>query len=202
MEKKVYFDLETLKFILKQYKVFLIPVLVIFISLAIFLEVVLPQIQNVINAREEAKIAYQNVLTLKSNLNTLSHIDDGVLDSELQILTSALPLSKDFGGVFDSLSKASQKAGVSLGNYEFKVGDLSKNESSGKITPSLELSLVVTGSIKNIGNFIDILEKSVPLAEVTSVQIGSLTSNLKTVFYYKSITAPQHTDTLPIHSVS
>lgn len=202
MDTKTHFDLETLRLIYRRYKVFQIPFLVIFISAAVFLKIVLPQTQGVIGAKEEAKKASQRISVLKSNLDTLSRISEDVLDTQTKILTSFLPLSKDFWGVLDSLSKASQDAGVSLDNYEFKVGDLSKDESVGKKAPSLELSLTVVGDIDRVRNFIKILETATPLSEVTDVEIGNISSTIKAVFYYKSIAPPVYADTMPINSLS
>lgn len=201
MDKKIHIDLDTLKFIYGSYKAFLVPILVIVVSLALFIKIVIPQVKDVVRAREEAKLALQKIAIVKNNLEILSRVEDLVLDSQVQTLTSALPLSKDFGAILNSLSIASQKASVSLGDYEFKVGDLSKIDQRAGKYPFLELSLTVNGEKSAVTDFIDILEKVFPLSEVTSLEMRKNSLTIQTVFYYKPVPRPVRGD-LPIKPIS
>ena len=202
MDKKISVDLETLKFIYKRYKIFTIPLFVIFLSIVIFLIVVVPQIKNVFKARQEAKKATGRIEVLKNNLNTLAGLNGEVLDDQARILTYALPLNKDVKSILDSLSRASQKAEVQLGNYEFTVGDVSKEESKGNTTPSIEISLSVEGDQSRINNFIEIMEKTTPLNSIGDISIDKGAAKFKAVFYYKSISPSSYQDIVPSYSLS
>lgn len=186
MNQKVHIDLEIIKFIYTRNKAYLLPLATIFISIVVFITFVLPQAGNIAKAKKDADLARQKITILKGNLDTLSRIDDAVLDSQLQILSQALPFNRDFFiNVMDSVSKASQFANVSLASYSFQVGDLSKEQSSGQF-PSLELALTIKGDIQGVDDFMGVLEKTFPLAEVKSVQLASEgTTAVAAVFYYK-----------------
>ncbi len=185
MDSKINVDINSAKLIYNRYKEFVVPVIVIIVSFFIFISVVMPQIKDLGRRKAESKDASAKLSILKKNLDLLSGINESTMDSQLQTVTSALPLNKDFGSVLDRVSAASGKAGVSLGNFAFQVGDLSKTTTDNTGFPSLKLDLNVEGNVRAISNFINELDKSLPLSEVTSVEISNNLSRLTVIFYYK-----------------
>ena len=144
---KVNLDSQTLKTIYEGYRASIPPFLIIVLSLVLFFTVVLSNIQTIIHSKGSKTDEGLKMQTLKTNINTLSNLDDATLDSQLQILNLALPLNKDFQSVLDSLARISFQTGVTLGTYEFPVGNLSEDVKGGKY-PALEISLLLTGISK------------------------------------------------------
>ena len=121
MNEKINADLKSLKFILNKNKVYIFPIVVILVSIMLFSQFVIPQADALLAAREEALATSLKIETLKANLDILTNINEETLDSQLKTLSLALPLSKDFFGILNSVYSTVQKTGVDLGNFSFKI---------------------------------------------------------------------------------
>lgn len=201
MNRKINYDITTIKFFYDRYKDYLLPLAIVFVCFILFAKIIIPQINNLSQTRIQAKIEKEKLLVLRNNLRLISDLNEGNLDSQLSITSDALPNEKDFTGVLNAVSFAASKTGVFLGDYEFQVGDLSKTESLGRIFPSLQLVLTVSGGVNATVKFVEELYKSVPLSQVTSVKISQGRSIITVVFYYKPF-APVALDSQPMREVS
>ncbi len=178
-------DLSTFLIIYRQYKSYFVPVVIILVSILLFFVILIPQVQAVLNAREQEAAEMQKLNILKQSYNNISTMNEATLAQNADSLTRALPSSKDFAGIINSISSNSVKSGVAVGNFEFSVGDLSTSQ-EGVVYPSIQISLNVNGSPKATLDFIKNLYNSVPVTEVTSVKLSGETTSLKAVFYYKA----------------
>lgn len=201
MNNKINLNSATLRLLHVKYKEFIIPSITIIVSIILFFVIILPQINSFFGVKEKAKADLEKLNTVRSNLNLLSGINQASLDSYFKVVTTALPLHKEFEGVLNALSIASQKSGVSLGNFEFKVGDLSKVENAARF-PDLKLNISVNGSLKGVANFIEELSRTLPLSEVTDISISNTLSNITISFYYKAMQSFVYNDTIPITPIS
>lgn len=186
MNEKVNIDLNTLKFVYERYKDFIIPFVVVVLSLIVFVALTMPQIKNLLKIREEVKIAKEELNRLKEKLNTLSSIDSAVLDSQLQVVNAALPVAKDFSGILGAISFASDATGVSVGDFVLQIGNLGEGQGASGL-PAVSLNLSVSGSTTQVSDFINKLSQTLPLSEVTSVSLGNTSSNVNVSFYYKQV---------------
>lgn len=202
MNKKINFDINALKLLYSRYKGLIIPFFVIFISLLLFIKFIIPQIQGLLAARQEIKAANDKLSVMKNNFNILNSLDDAMLENQFQVVSNALPSTKDFNGILNALSIASAKTGASLGSFSFKVGDLSAIKDSAGKHLFLKLSLNVNGDINTVNNFINTLNNTLPLSEVTSVEMESKNSTLTITFYYKPLPPIIYSDDLPIAVIS
>jgi len=203
MHDKTYenIDLSTLKFLYVWYKDFIIPVFIIFVSLLLFVKIIIPQLWDLLKVYEEQKAAIQTLSIMQNKLNFLKSISDSTLDSQLTIVSRALPTDKDFAGVLYALSDASSKAGVSLADFKFTVGSLSQIENEGKLL-TFDLDITLTGNPKVVTDFISRLRKTLPLSEVTKISIQENLSTLAVHFYYEPLTNLKYNDSVPIRPVS
>lgn len=202
MNGKINYDITTVKFLYDKYKDYLLPLAIVFVCFILFAKIIIPQINNLSQARVQAKMEKEKLLVLRNNLRLISDLNEGNLDSQLSITSDALPNGKDFAGVLNAVSFAASKTGVFLGDYEFQVGDLSKSvASSGGIFPSLQLVLTVQGGVNATVKFVEELYKSVPLSQITSVKISGGRSIITAVFYYKPF-PPVALDSQPMREVS
>lgn len=198
MDNKVAIDSTRLRLLYERNKPYLIPIFVIIACFLIFLTIIVPQIQDLFKFSQEAKNRADKLLTMKNNLTILSGISETTLDSELQLASTALPSGKDFDGILTAISLASQRSGVSFGNFEFQVGDLSKVEDKGGQIPFLKLNLSINGSMKAMSAFLDEISKTLPLSELENVDLSNGLSSITTVFYYKPFPRLNYDDSLPI----
>jgi len=202
MKKKVNIDSTTFWFLYRRYKEYLLPVGVILVCILLFLLVIIPQFQNFLDTQGQAKSEANKLIILKNNLNLLTNMDESQLDSQLQIVSVALPPNKDFEGILNGISVAANRAGVFLGDYEFQVGDITKPSLNAQSFPSLQLSLTINGGVSGITKFMAEIYKTVPLSEITGVKVTSTTSEITILFYYKPFPPLGFNDSTPINSVS
>lgn len=201
MNEKINADLKLFKFILNKNKPYVLPVVIMLISIMLFFQFVIPQFKAMLVVQKQAKESLLKLETLKANLDILVNIDDKVLDSQLQALSLALPLNKDFIGILNSIFLTSQKTGVSLGSFSLRIGDVSKAE-NGDNLPSIKLSLPVDANIATINNFTQTINKTVPLSEIYSIKVANSSSTVNLSFYYKPLGASGYSEDDPISPIS
>ncbi len=202
MKKKVNIESATFWFLYRKYKEYLLPVGVILACILLFLFFIAPQFQNFLDTQEQVKTESNKLAILKNNLNLLTNIDESQMDSQLQIVSGALPPNKDFAGILNGISVAANKAGVFLGDYEFQVGDITKPSLNIQSFPSLQLSLTINGGLAGVTRFMAELYKTIPLSEVTNVKVTSTNSEITALFYYRPFPPLGFNDSAPIKAVS
>lgn len=201
MNEKINLDLKTLKFVLSRNRVYIIPVVIILISIILFFQFVVPQFNSFLMARQKMAEASLKLETLKSNLNMLMNTNEEKLELQFNTFNSALPSTKDFTGILDAIYSTAQKTGVGLGNFSFKIGNLSQAEASESI-PTIKLSLPVEGGVIAINSFVEAISKSSPLVKVNLVKIGDISSTVDLSFYYKPLNYSQYSQDSPVIPLS
>lgn len=201
MNEKINTDLKSLEVIIDQNKFYIAPVVVILICIALFFQFIIPQYKTLLAVRQEAKEESQKRETLNKNLEVLTNTNEDYLDSQLTILSFALPLNKDFGGILNSIYYASQKTGVDLGSFSIQIGDLSKSEDLDKF-PTIKLEMPVKGDIVAINSFMDTMSKTFPLSEVSSVKIADISSTINLSFFYKPLGLSDSKENVLINPIS
>lgn len=185
---KFNFDESTLKILYYKNKDYIIPVGVILTSLLLFLFVVVAQIQDFFSIQAEVSVTKERILKLQNNLTIIEKLDEGTLDSDLRLVFTALPVEKNYSGILNAVTAASQNANVSLDDFSFEVGDLSS--SSAQVSPqplSINLTLNIQGGVLETQRLMRSLTKTMPLSQVLDIQIQNNLSNLTTNFYYKPL---------------
>lgn len=201
--KKVNIDASTLTVLYKHYKEFLLPVGIIIISILLFFFFVIPGIQNYFAQQDLAKAEEQKLQVLKNNLNTLSSLNDSQLNQNLGVLSAALPSGKDFAGVINAINTDAALTGVSVGDFEFQVGDLSQNPTGGGgAFPTLQLNVSLNGDPVAILKYLSELSRTVPISEVTSIKTSGNFANLTLLFYFKPFISSNLSDETPVNSLS
>ncbi len=195
-------DLATIKFLYDKYKTYVFSVIIIFVSLALFLKAIIPQIQNFFDIQNQVKIENEKLTVIKKNLSSLSNLNESLISYQLQVSSDALPSSKDFAGILNGVSISAGKAGVFLGDFDFQVGDISKVTAGDNKFPSLQLVLSLNAGVSDTVRFITELYRTVPLAEVKNVQISGNHSSITTVFYYKPFPSLNVKDSDPVFLIS
>jgi Tfp pilus assembly protein PilO len=200
--KKINLDFENMRVLYKHYKEFLLPVGVILISFLVIFYVVFPQIQQYFSSQDLVKVEQQKLDSLRNNYNLLTSLDNATITSDLGILSPALPAQKDFAGIIDAIAYVSAKTGVSVGNFEFSLGNLSATNFGGTAYPSTQINVNVKGSAKDIAAFADEMVKTMPIAEVSMINISGNNGSLTIAFYYKPYPAQNISDTMQVVPLS
>lgn len=194
-------DINTLRLLYNHYKAFIVPFLMIVVVVVVFIKFNVPAIGDLLRGYEEQKSAKLAIETMRNNLNFLKTIDGSNLDSQFIITSKALPIGKDFDGILNAISDASNKSGVALGGFNFIVGNLSKEELESEY-PTLNLSVSLVGNAEAVDRFIEKLAKTLPLSEVVKISSQVNTSIVTIDFHYKPLKTPKTNDDMPIGQIS
>ncbi len=201
MEKRVNIDITILKFLYARYKQFIIPAVVILVCFILLITFIMPQLKALFALSNDAKKDSNRIVVLKNNLNLLSSLSDSALDSQLQIVSIALPTNKDFIGVINAISYAASFTGANVSEFQLQIGDLSQAPTDTGKFSSLSLNLSVNGSTNDVNKFIKALYTTFPLSEVTSVNIGDTVSTVAINFYHKPLPPVAYNDSTPINPI-
>lgn len=201
MEEKVNVDIKSLKVIINKNKSYFFPVVIIAISVIIFFQFVIPQFGAFLTVRKEAGEASLKLGRLKENLAVLVNVNEKILDSQLKILSKALPLNKDFIGILNAIYSTAQKTGVRLGSFSLKIGDLSEAENADSF-PVVNVSLPISLGGNAINSFVETISRTVPVSKVYFIRIGSLLSMVSLSFYYKPLGVSSYSQDARISPIS
>lgn len=208
MKKEVYLGQNSFRFLYYRYKdspyyfLFFIIILFLVCSFLIF-RIILPQFDSWISIRNEVEATENKINILRANINYMNSLDKGVIDEQLKVAAAALPVDKDFGVILIALNGASLKAGVSLDDYTFQLGNItddpkpSNNSNTALNTApqgtagqeglfSIRLSVVINGSVEGLRRFLQEIHKQLPLVEVVSVDGSGDAMTVNLQFYQKS----------------
>ncbi len=187
MNKDITLDSQTLKSLYGNNKQYVMPFVMFFVSLILIFVTILPQFNDLLSTLSQREDETAKLQILKNNLIFLTNTDETTLNFELETSLKALPQTKDFESVLKSISLAASKAGVGLGNFEFKVGNILKTESGNDQLPSLAVKIIINDGVGGAARFMTNLATLLPISEVKSVDINGNYTNLNLVFYYKNL---------------
>ena len=200
--KKINLNLNTFNTPFKSYKDNILPLAVILICIVVLFFVVVPQFQQYLKSNEEFKKETQKLEIYKNNYNFLSNLDDQKSDKDLDTLSQVLPSNKDFVGIMNAISAAASKTGVSIGDFDFSLGDLNKATVVTSSYPSIKININLGANALSISRFIKELYKTAPLSEVVSIKTTNNASELEILFYYKPFPPQNISNQTPIVPLS
>ena len=179
---------ELFKILYLRAKPYLMSLLMIVVSVILVFVAIIPQFGDLISTLSQRNEALSKLQIVKNNFTILKNTDNSLLDSQLSLALKALPQTKDFEGILNIISKSAASSGVTMGSYEFKVGDLSKTDKieAGQF-PHLSVSIIINDGAVGASRFMKQLATSLPLSEVKSIDTNGNFSNLTLLFYYKSL---------------
>lgn len=173
----------TFRILYYRYKAYVVPFITVLICMALFIWVIIPQVQGYFDQQSQIQTEQAQIATLKSNIALLSSSNSTTLNQQTRVVSDALPQQKDFVGILNAVSNASIISGIILGDYSFPVGNLDEVNTVNQTT-GIQVVLNITGSLPNTRKFIAALKSQLPLADVTEVRIGESAATITALFYY------------------
>jgi Tfp pilus assembly protein PilO len=202
-KKKFNLEFNNLLILYRHYKDYLLPFGIIVACALVVLWVVIPQFQQYLSLQQQLKTEMQKLNVLKNNYNFLSSLDDSKSNADFNALTLVLPSGKDFAGIINAVSYASEKTGVAVGDFSFSVGSLSGGNTEGvSAYPSIKIDINLIGNTQAVANFIQELYKTAPVSEVTSIKTGGNSGTITILFYYKPFPQQNVDDSAPVTVLS
>jgi hypothetical protein len=179
----------------------------IIISLFLLFNVIIPELNNWFSIRKEVAATRAQVAVLQQNINFVNNLDKGILNNQLQTSTQAIPPAKDFGMMLNAISNASATSGISLDDYSFQIGNVASSSSTltnskNDGLTSISVTVTVNGNLGQIRKFVQSLQNSLPLSEVTSVNGSGENMTVAIVFYQKPFPVADFSADTPLTPVS
>jgi len=167
------------------YKKFYISLVIIFVCLLLLFMVIVPQLQQYSEQRDQIAQVEERLDILRSNIAFIATTSPETQDKQLALVRAALPEDKDYSGILFGVRSASAKAGVGIGDFTFQVGELSAKNVITKNLPTLALTLNVVGSPQGVQKFLVQLSQTLPLSNITEIRIDRRSAKIVAEFYYK-----------------
>lgn len=178
---------ETLKLLFSSYKPYVLPILMLIATIVLVFSTFLPQLNGFTTTLSQRNEALRKLQVLRNNLAILTNAQETEIDSQLAVSLRAFPQTKDFESILTTISSVAANSGVALGNFEFRVGDLSKDQTTTGQFPALTINLIANTNAAGAAKFMTNLATSLPLSEVKSVDVNGGYTNFILLFYYKSV---------------
>lgn len=199
MNKKIHIDQEIVKILYIKYKRYILPIVAISMSIYIFFQFVIPQIQNFLVVKDEVNANEQILASLTQNYNTIVSIPDTDIDTQLAAANRALPNVKDFAGILTAIAMAAGNSGVAVNDYSFQVGDINSVSQAGQKNQTIQLSLSIKADIDKTKQFLTALSNQLPLSEIAGVTMtGTTTAAITINFFYSPPPKITFVDTNPL----
>jgi len=184
-------------------KEYVIPVIVITVCILIFLQFIIPQVQQVFWNFSQVNVIQQKVQSIEKNISIASSLDDSQLNQSLQTTFTALPQEKNFSSIIDAVNKAAAISNVFLGDYTVQVGDLGAAAENKNSPKNLQFVLTINGNIYDIQRFLTALKSNMPLSSATDVKVDqSNNAQITVIFYYKPLSAISFTSSTPLQPIT
>lgn len=180
-------NLKTFSFTLSfyRYKEHVISLGAIVVGLLLLVFFVVPQSQVYFAQKEEEQVLGEKNKVLSKNIALISSMNESTLEHQFTLASKAILSDKDYASVMDSISRAGQRSGVSLGDFAFTVGDLSNRSVTKGSDSSFTINILVKGKLGEIEKFIDSLSSQTPLVVITGVEVSQENASVHATFPYK-----------------
>ena len=198
MKREVWRGQNSIRFIYYQYKdspyySFLILFIVICVCLILIFNIIIPQVYNWFSIRDETIATQGRVNTLRHNLDFISlQVNKTTLENNRQLALRALPVDYDFGDIINAVAISAVKAGVSVDDFNFSPGQVSKASAnsakagrSGSNLSEIKVNLSLTGGVKEVKKFIAEINEKLPIDEIENIDISNGRSTISLIFFSK-----------------
>jgi hypothetical protein len=183
-----------------KYKSYGLYILIFVICILLVSQFLIPQFQEFLVSKDEEKQYEKRIETLRGNIQFLTGLDERKLDTQVESLSAALPIEKDFAGIINAISTASNRSGVVIGDFSFSLGDLAVKSSDGDA--AVLITLKVNGSAQAVRSFMKDLSEMVPRTDITSIRYSEGSASLLTSFLYRPPSSIKFNSTLPLKPLS
>lgn len=187
--------MKELEAIYRKRKKQLLPLVFGFATFFVIFRVVMPQWTDIQDVQSLLTSKGETVDAKEETLRVLNSIPTEQVEDNYKLITTALPLQKDVILIFNELDNASARANVKLGGFSIKVGGIYSAEAPKAVSelksisgvPYLSILVAVSGQSEGLKSFADELYKSIPLVEITSVDIKKNDARYEVNFYFKPV---------------
>lgn len=179
------FDQASIRILLATRKKLLISIGIGLLSFILLAAVMIPQIQETISLYSKLNAETPMTDKLKKKLAALEGIVNTAEYAQIHVVDQALPSKKPLLELLMSLYTLSSQTGIAIHQFQLSPGLVASDstttavKTNSKSYDSLELEMKVSGTFKQIQDFLLQAEKASPFTTVTNLDIGGVISGDK-----------------------
>ncbi len=181
MNKK--FSQERLMLYYYENKEYLIPVLAIAVSLFLFFIFLLPQIISFPSRKQAIDVESEVLRKIQETEEVVISQNTEDLDSNIKIVSSALPPGKNFEQILNGISTAAALSSTQIDSYQFQ--NLENETPTDSKYLKLEFKVSIIGDAREAVGFIKELYKTFPISDVTNISSQESITSITINFFYK-----------------
>lgn len=189
--------MKDLEKVYRKNKSIVLPVIFVLVSLFAIFRILIPLVDDILKTQKAISEKMQTLAAKKESIRVLNSISDDSISSDFELVTTALPLQKNFVLIFDELNRIADSTNVELGGFSVNIGgiystggiEVPAEESVPKIegVPYLNTLITVSGPNQNLKNFAEKMYKSIPLIEINKIDIAKNDAKYDVNFFYKPV---------------
>lgn len=177
-----------------RFRLWWFPLLVGVVIVLGSMTVLIPKVQSVLQLRDELEADKASLTKLTAKVNQLKEWDETKLQELFTITETALPSNKPLFEVMALLQQLAADSGIIISDYDLSPGSLATPSGESKQATervALSTSLTVRGSYEQVNQFLDEIQKSMPLITVTSIGFSEtnneMIARLDVEIYYQPL---------------
>lgn len=162
-----------MKNLILQYKVLIYPLIVGLASAVLIVFVIVPQLRGFLSGQDDLKQKQARLNNLEVKAKELEGLDQKIYTEKLLAALYYLPVDKDFSNIIGIFRELTAAAGMSLTSLHPSVNSVASGSYSVKAD--------VVGPVNNLGNLLDVIEKSPRVMKLQSIDTTPSTSGILNV---------------------
>lgn len=166
-------------------KDYLIPFFAIAMSFLLFFIFIMPQLLSFPSRKTEVDAENVKLDQIKDAEKVLSTANDSLIDTQLEVVSRTLPVTKSFEEILNGIIAAANLSNTQLVSYQYEDQN-SVIAEPGKYS-SIDFEVSISGDVNQTIQFINQLYKTYPISDVIEINSVSGASTLFIKFYYKTI---------------
>jgi len=168
-----------LKILLKKWRLFILPLLTIILSIGLIVTVILPRFTISLSLLDKIEERKNFLSGLTAKENDLNGLDENSLKEKVDFSLSALPEEKNFLKIVSTINKLARDSQVYIESLEVSPGEVATETAQLKApeVDRLTFQVKVTGEQSNVENFLFEIEESLPIFVIRTVKINNSNRN-------------------------
>ena len=180
--------MKNLSYIYTKYKTIILSLICLLAGLIIIFKIIIPSIFYAVSFSKEIASEREKLAQYKGSNKLLNSINEEKLTQNVQMVTSALPPTKDVENIYLAINSSASKSNINLKGFSLKLGDVFQK--NGKKVETIGIPYVdVSIKASNVNGltltaFSKALLSEFPLSKIIRISAGS-EGDIDIRFYYK-----------------
>lgn len=151
---------------IKDYKIYLWPILAVMLTIVLVVFVIVPQTLNIITISDSISERKTQISQLNEKNNILRRIDVKLYQGYLNSTFEALPGDKDFTSAISQIQILANRSGISL--LDLGISGIGKGTGSS----NFQLKVTVSGGLNDLNTFIDDLKVGPRIMTIQGIEFN------------------------------